>query len=275
MNAFKQQCIALRKKDYTLNEIVRFTGRPKSSVYPHIISISLSDRKLAKIAENSRRLAKKVAASRKGKAQKPYKPFYAWSPDLVLLAGHLLFDGEIKKSCIYNNRSMALIDRFEDLMKLVYDYEPKRYVNKLTGVRRISFHNVALANHVKEKVQELLIDIVKMPRSHQREFLRAFFDDEGCMDYRAKQNKRRIRGYQKDIKILYLVQELLKNFGIESTLQCKNEVVISGKENLLKFQKEINFSEGVRLNPNRKNSIWKKPIEKRVLLDMAIKSFKN
>jgi len=160
-------------------------------------------------------------------------------------------------------------------MKGVYEFEPKKSTDTRTGVHRISYHNVELANHMKDKANALLREIRHMSSAHQCEFLRAFFDDEGCMDYRAKHNKRRVRGYQKDKKILYLIQELLKNFGIESTLQSKNEVVISGKANLQKFQKEINFSKGVRLNPKRANSIWKKPIEKHVLLDIAIRSFKT
>ena len=122
----------------------------------------------------------------------------------------------------------------------------------------------------------MLIRIIKnKPKVEQREFIRAFFDDEGCMDYRPDRNLRRVRGYQNDRSILILIQKLLTSFDIGSKLQGKNEVVITGKGNLKKFQREINFSKGVRLNPRRANSIWKKPIEKRELLDMAIKSFKN
>ena len=54
-----------------------------------------------------------------------------------------------------------------------------------------------------------------------------------------------------------------------------NEVMISGKENLKKFQKEIGFSLGIRRNKNRSNSIWKKPLEKKFLLSEAIKSYKT
>lgn len=95
------------------------------------------------------------------------------------------------------------------------------------------------------------------------------------MDYRMLRNKRMIRGYQNDRQVLLLVKGLLSGFGIESTLQGRNEVVISGKENLVRFRDQINFSDGVRINPNRTNSIWKKNLEKRKLLDMAIESFKK
>ncbi|MEX0918270.1 MAG: LAGLIDADG family homing endonuclease [Candidatus Paceibacterota bacterium] len=160
-------------------------------------------------------------------------------------------------------------------MKVVYKFAPHTHLNPKTGVHRISYHNVELSAFLKSRSLELLTIISDLPRSFQREFLRAFFDDEGCMDFRIDRNLRRVRGYQNDRKILVLIQRLLSHFGIRAILQGKNEVVISGKENLKKFQKEINFSKGVRINPKRTNSIWKKNLEKRKLLDMAITSFKH
>lgn len=276
MNSFKKQCIELRKKDKTLNEIVKITGRSKTSVYFHIKNLTLSNTKREEIKNNTRKRALKNSAARKGIALRPYKPFTKWTPDLVLLVAHLSFDGEIKRRrCVYHNRSKALIDRVTQLMKYVYAYPAKSRTNPETGVIRIEFSNVELRQFLYDKSQELFQLIYKMPKAFQREFLRAFFDDEGCMDVRLDRNLRRVRGYQKDKSILDLVQVLLTNFSIESKIRKPNEVVISGKENLKKFQKEINFSEGVRLNPNRTNSLWKKNIEKRELLDMAIKSFKT
>ncbi len=273
--SFKQQCIELRKKDLTLNEIVKITGRSKTSVYFHIKDISLSNKKKKEVSQNAKVRALKNSAARKGKALRSFKPFSEWTPDLILLVAHLMFDGEIqKKRCCYNNRSESLIQRVEKLMRIVYSYDGNKHYDKRSGVIKISFNNVELGEFLKQKSSELIDEVDKMLPVYQREFLRAFFDDEGCMDYRIKTNKRRVRGYQKDKTVLVLVQKLLKGFAIDATLQGKNEVVISGKENLVLFQKEINFSKGVRLNPNRTNSIWKKDIEKRELLDMAIKSFK-
>ncbi|MBI4086999.1 LAGLIDADG family homing endonuclease [Candidatus Kaiserbacteria bacterium] len=168
---------------------------------------------------------------------------------------------------------MTLIARVEKLMRRVYIYEPKRYTDTGSGVHKLYYHNVALAAFIKEKALLLLKEILLLSRSCQREFLRAFFDDEGCMDFRPQRNLRRVRGYQKNREILFLVQKLLHNLGIEATVQGKNEVVIRGRENLLRFQEEINFSAGVRINGKRSNSIWKKSLEKRELLRRAIDSF--
>ena len=194
---------------------------------------------------------------------------------MVLLVAHLLFDGEIRYTvCGYSNRSILLVKRVEKLMRKVYNFDPSRRNNPQTGVSNLSYHNVALAAYFKKKSKELLAEIRNFPIGFKLEFLRAFFDDEGCMDFRPKDSTRRVRGYQKNTTILHLVQELLANFGIESHVKKPNEVVIIGKENLKKFHKEINFSKGVRVNGNRSNSVWKKSLEKREILKMAIDSYR-
>lgn len=274
--SFKQTCIGLREKDYTLNEIVKITGRGKTSVYFHIKNIPLSALKQRSISEASKKRALDNSANRKGKSLRSFSSFPEWTPQMVLLVSHMMFDGELKKGrCRYHNRSRTLVERVEQLMRLIYEYPPKKTVDSLSGVITLGFYNVALQAYLYERSQDLITNIVSLPQELQKEFLRAFFDDEGCMDYRMLINKRMIRGYQDDRQILLLVEDLLGNFGIESTLQGRNEVVIRGKENLIKFRDEINFSKGVSINPNRTNSIWKKNIEKRVLLDMAIESFKK
>ncbi len=276
MQSFKNQCIALRKQDFSLLEIAKITGRPKTSVYTHIKDIPLSEDKLQRIKKSYGDHIRTYAIGRKGKSEKTFKPFQMWTPKTVLLVAHLVFDGGLyRTTCAYNSRSAALIQRVEKLMCVLYTFEPKRHKNKITGVFRISYHNVALGAYLQKKATELIEVIERLSRSEQREFLRAFFDDEGCMDYRPKRNQRRVRGYQKDVKKLVLVQRLLTNFDIEASIKKPNEVVIKGKKNLQRFQKEINFSPGVRINGKRSNSLWKESLEKRELLDRAIASFRT
>jgi len=254
---------------------MRATGKPKTSIYFHIKDIPLSAERVQAARKISGDHIRQYALARKGKSNRTFNRFGAWTPPLVLLVAHFIFDGEInvRRGCFYNNRSIALIQRVEHLMEEVYAFPPARYVNRITGVHRISFFNVALGAYMFNKSRELLEQIAGMPETHKREFLRAFFDDEGCMTFTRK--KRLIRGYQKDISILFLVQCLLSDLTIASTICMPNEISISGKDNLLRFQKEINFSKGVRINGNRSNSIWKESLEKRELLERAIKSFKN
>lgn len=274
--SFKEQCIALRKQDHSIVEIMRITGRPKTSIYTHIRNLPLSEKRLQSYRKASGQHIRQFAVSRKGKSKKRFTPLSEWTPETVLLVAHLIFDGSLRQRIVaYSNRSEALISRVESLMCNVYGYLPKRSFDSLTGVVRTSYYNVSLALYLKSKSSELLSEIENHDLKLKREFLRAFFDDEGCMDLKLKTNKRRIRGYQKDVELLRVVRNLLKDFGVDSHLELPNEVVISGKENLLKFQKEINFSQGVCINGNRSNSVWKEHLEKRDILQRAIDSYKT
>ena len=276
MNAFKKQCINLRRSGHTLTEITKITGRPKTSVYSHIHNIPLTKERLRLIKIASGIRAKNLALAKKGTSKNTFYKFNKWNEETVTLVAHLLFDGTINKTgCAYNNRNMSLIKAVEESMSSIYDYEPKRYLNNLTGVSRITYHNVALSNYLESKAKKLLLEIELLPKSLKKVFVRAFFNDEGCIDFRPKRNLRQIRGYQKNISILHIIHNLLTDFQIESKIVTPNEIVIIGKNNLIQFRNEINFSSGVRLNGKRSNSIWKKSLEKRALLDQAIKSFKN
>ncbi|OGN13786.1 MAG: hypothetical protein A3C71_02225 [Candidatus Yanofskybacteria bacterium RIFCSPHIGHO2_02_FULL_43_15c] len=184
-----------------------------------------------------------------------------------------MFDGEIKYGGIlYNNRSQILIESFKNLMKQLYSYEPRIYLNKKSGVIRLGYFNVELGPIFKSKAVELVREITTFPLNFQRVFLQAFFNDEGGIYFNG--SKRRVKGYQYNNKILFLVQKLLMNFEIESVVDTRfHEIIIGRRKNLEKFAEEINFASGLCVNGERSNSIWKKSLEKRVILNMALKSY--
>lgn len=275
--SFKEQCIALRKSGRSLGEIIAITGRPKSSIYFHICKVSPGVDAKKRWRDAATRRIVSFNHGRKGRSALGRSPkvFNTWTPHLVQLVGHLLFDGEITlHACVYHNRSSVLIKRVQKLMKFVYDHDPKHGINQLTGVLRVSYFNVELASFMRQKSDELLKGITLLSPECKIAFLKAFFDDEGCMDFRAKSNSRKVRGYQKNVRVLLIVKTLLKSFGIEARIVPPNEVVISRKTNLVTFRSKIGFSPGVKINGDRSNSLWKKHLEKRMLLDMAIASFK-
>ena len=271
---FKKTCIELRKKGLRLSQIIEATGRSKTSIYFHIKDIPLSEKTITRIKKESGERIRKFAIARKGKSTRTFNRFEKWTPELVLLIAHLSFDGDILRGvCSYNNRNNTLIERVVKLMVGLYSFMPARYVNKTTGVMRVAYHNVELSAYLHEKSQELLRVITTLTVAHKKEFLRAFFDDEGCMDFRPERYKRSVRGYQKNKKILTIIKELLNDLGITAHLEEPNEVVISGRADLSRFQEMINFSDGVEVNGNRTNSTWKKNIEKKELLNRALKSY--
>ena len=275
MNSFKELCIRLRKKDYSLAEIAKRTKRSKTSVYFHIRGIPLSKTKIGLIRKAYGARFAALAYARKGKSKRGFKKIKHWDDSAVVLVSHLIFDGEIKGSgCVYTNRSSVLLKKIESAMKEIYIHEPKRYFDKKTGVSKIAYFNVALSAHLRPKAKELLAGVFDLSVEQKRLFLQAFFDDEGCIDFKPIRNVRRVRGYQKDVHILAVIHSLLKEFKITSKVQLPNEVVVTGKENLENFQKEINFSSGIYMNGKRANSVWKVDTEKRELLQRAIYSFK-
>ncbi len=143
-------------------------------------------------------------------------------------------------------------------------------------MHRVSYFYIELANYFREKAAQLKQHIISAPLEEKKVFLRAFFDDEGCMSYDQKRNSRKVRGYQGNRENLLLIQALLRDFDIDSKIEkgYTYEVVIGGKNNLVKFRDKINFSKGVYINPKRSNSLWRKKLQKRDLLDMAIANYK-
>lgn len=276
-----QKCRVLRRKGFTLREISKLIKVPTTTIFDYVRDIpfshKLKERIKLKQIENTKRLIKFNIETRKGKCisgrivPKPKN----WSCDLIYLMAHFMFDGEITShSCVYHNRSGALIDGVRTVMKKIFNLEPYIYLNKETGVHRISYHYIELAIYAQKKSKELLKYIQKTNKKEKIIFLRAFFDDEGCTGLWKR--KKLVRGYQKDLKILELVQRLLKDFNIHSKIDKKyKEIVVSRKENLVKFQNLINFSKGVFINPKRKNSIWKRKLEKRKILSKLINSYQK
>jgi hypothetical protein len=277
MNPLREQCLVLRKRGHTLSEIMALTGGSKSTVYGYIREIPLDAARLRATRVAAGKRIREFALARKGKSVRGFTALKAWRRETVSLVAHLMFDGGIypHRGCVYSNRSVALLEQVERAMKAVYTFPPVLHQDPVTGVRRISYHNVALAGYLDGKAAELVDRIRELPSDCKRAFVQSFFDDEGCIDYRPHENRRSVRGYQKDVDLLTLIQELLREFDISARIIKPNEIMIVGKQNLLQFKKEINFSPGVYINEHRTNSRWKKNLEKRQILGIAIKSFKT
>lgn len=102
-----ERCRKLRKRGFTLWKIIKATGLPKTTVYDHIYDIPLPPEIKEKIKSEARkRINEYIRRERKRKCMpgrvvpKPKD----WTPDLVFLVSHFMFDGEINKgSCVYSN----------------------------------------------------------------------------------------------------------------------------------------------------------------------------
>jgi len=272
-----EKCQNLRRKGFTLDEIIKVTKLPKTTVFDHIQDIPLSVERKREIQEDSIKRITEFSRKRKGKCipgRVVPKP-KGWTKELICLVAHFMFDGEITKGgCIYQNRNEDIINQVRDLMKVIFNLKPYERFYKETGVHRISYYYVELADYIRGKAKELKQYIKTALLGEKKIFLQSFFDDEGCVYY--WRNARKVRGYQHNLEILRLIQKLLRDLDIESKIDEKyKEIVISKKPNLIKFRDKINFSKGIFINPNRKNSIWKKKLEKREILNKIINSYQK
>lgn len=269
------EMIQMRRDGLTLTEIQNKTGLSKTTIFHHIQSVPKSDALKYKLRLISQELQKKVSDSRRGKSVKSYtfKKPEKWDPDFVNLVAHFLFDGQITRgSCTYYNRNETLLNGIIKSMNKILGVSDYKKYNSSGGVKRVAYHNVEIVAFLRRKRDELQTYIFGASEKEKLSFLKSFFDDEGCVSYSAK--RRLIRGYQHSLNILKIVSTLLSEFTIQNRVDEKYyEIYISRKENLIKFQKFVNFTPGVTINGARSNSIWKKSLEKREILKMAVDSY--
>jgi hypothetical protein len=196
-----------------------------------------------------------------------------WSVQLVHLIAHLTFDGRIDRyGCAYYSRSVHQAQHVGALLRQLFGVVPK-LSQRPGGIWIVRYYHVGLAAWLLKKECALPTVMMRSPR-WRRQWLRAFFDDEGHVF--IGKNIRRVRASQKHVGTLKLAQHLLSNIGIASRVDQRAQAVeITGRNNLLQFQQQINFSEGLRINPLRANGRWKQPLEKRRLLELALTSYLN
>ena len=72
MNVFAQQCISLRKKDYSLPEISKITGRAKTSIYYYIRNLPLSAERVLQTRKKNAAHMRSLALGRKGLSAKAF-----------------------------------------------------------------------------------------------------------------------------------------------------------------------------------------------------------
>jgi len=269
------KCRELRIKGYSLGEISFATGIAKSSLYSYIKDISLDPEQKKDIEIRRKEKNKNKINPRKGKClpgREIIKPT-SWSSDLVHIVSHFMFDGRVSQDCcIYYSNNKYQIEHMKKLLSRIFKAKPEVKLRD-NGVYGLTFYHVEFADYIKNRKDKLLSYLNNgASELEKRLFLKAFFDDEGCVYYRD--DKRRVRGYQKSYLILEQIRNLLSSFGIRARINKKaTDIEISGQRNLIRFSKEINFSPKIYINPNRKNGIWKKKISKREILDLALKSY--
>jgi len=272
----REKCRKLRRQGLSLGRIVKVTKLSKTTVWDQIKDICFSEKARERFESDRKKRVARSNRRRRGKCwpgRIVIKPSN-WSPELIYVLSHFLFDGCVKRRyCQYYNTSKMQIELMKERVKNLFGIDTLTKLRK-NNVLSIGYHYVELGEYTIKKTKELKRYIKTASLEEKRIFLRSFFDDEGCISIGNDYRKRIVRGYQHSREILKLIQNLLKDFSIEGKINKTNtEICISRRPNLIKFQKEINFSPGIYINPNRKNGIWKTKLEKREILEMAINSY--
>lgn len=271
------QCQRLRAKGNSFGEISSQTRIARSTLHAYLKKIFLSIGQIQEIEVRRKAKCKSKPNPRKGRClagREIVKP-KNWSDKLVHIVAHFMFDGRVDEySCTYYSKDRYQIDHMRCLLREVFGAKPRIKLRD-NGVYGLLFHHVELASYIKdrqEKIFEYLNNGASL--SSKKEFLKAFFDDEGNVYY--SKSTRRVRGYQKSCQRLEVIKGLLSIFGISGRIN-KNAtyIEITGRENLAKFSQNIDFSPRIYLNPERKNSIWGKKISKKRLLGLSVDSYKK
>lgn len=202
---------------------------------------------------------------------------------MVRIIAHLMGDGSVTyKDLRYHNKNEQMLEEFrKDMIREFGEIHftmgkvnsGTSFIN--TGKRDIIKTMHKYAKSYRSGDIEIPKDILNGHLELKKEFLRAFFDDEGTTGLRVykKTNeiKRDVRVTSKSLKIIKQMKKILEN---ELDIKCNkiyndkkviNEKIyvtwalqITGRENLKKFQKEVNFNHR----------------EKKVKLNTMIKSYK-
>lgn len=270
-------CRRLRIRGFSLGEISSVMKLSKSTVHAYVKNILLDSEQIEQIENRRKTKNSSKINPRKGKClpgREINKPKY-WSDDLVHIVAHFMFDGRVgEDSCIYYSKDEYQIMHMKNLLEKIFKANPKVQLRD-NGVYGLSFYHVELADYIKN-CEKVIFSYLNNGATQLRKklFLQAFFDDEGNVFY--KDDKRRVRGYQKSFMILEQIRGLLINFGIKGKINKKaTDIEISGQRNLTKFAKEINFSPEIYINPFRRNGIWKRKISKRGILNLVLNSYQK
>ena len=199
--------------------------------------------------------------------------------DLAFLLGALVAEGSFhQKQILFNNQDPEFYRKVKNIIESQFA-GVKLYERQIKGncwelslyhQRAVKFlENIGLNNNVSSK-KEIPFTILRSKKELIRQFLTGLFEGDGCVivhkDKRHNGKSIELAYNSKSQKLIEQLKTLLLNFGVVTSLPYKDKrnscykLLVSGRENIQKFQKEINFFSGRKkaalaqistINPNR------------------------
>lgn len=200
--------------------------------------------------------------------------------ELGSIVGHILGDGSIEKKYLqpfYTNSNISLIKEFINNMEHVFGIEPRiwlqksgnfksktKWVKRIYSLRDISknyqiglfypricgilLHNI-LGKFACGNKKEITEQIKKSNKNLKLGLIKAFFDDESCVDHKSQM----LRVFQDNKQLLDDLKDLLSEIGIDSNPirsyvkrdKPRHYFNITKRKNFLKYYDLINFTSKV------------------------------
>lgn len=209
-------------------------------------------------------------------------------PRLGTIVGHILGDGSIDKKysqVFYTNKNIDLVKEFVKCMKIIFNIEPRiwlqksgnfkkssKWIKKLDSLEKAPLNSqigifypkicgiilyFILGKFAFGHKKKITKEILNANSEFQSALIRAFYDDEGHVD-----SSNSIRIWQKNLKLLIDIKLMLNNLGIKSSpirhyRKRGNKHYffnISSYSEFVKFIELIGFT-SVNKNNNLKNLI--------------------
>lgn len=217
--------------------------------------------------------------------------------DLGILVGLLLTDGCVtgvnsrKQKVVFTNKSRPLINFFKEEFTKVFGETNFIEILRQNGVTNTEVNSKQIVTELLKLTPTFrtkpfdsgaLTDVkipefVKgLPAENLKKVFQAMFSADGGVVLRVRLNNKRkkweilreIRLFSKQPKLKEEISELLKKLGFNLKVR-KDCIALVRKQDMVKFQREIRFVDGVKVT---KNKIWGGN-DKNAILDLLVKTF--
>lgn len=230
----------MRANGYSHSEIANKFGTSKSTIFYHTSNIEVSPNGKKRLKTIRRIISAKTGFQRRYKIPARSKKMTKAKARLI---AHLLGDGGVYKNQIcYRNSEPRLIEQFIQDFQFVYGVRPwKKYWDENKFATGSGIVEVIRDLHKCANKREFPIEIINANKAIQKEFIRAFSDDED-----GPMSRNRIRITSTNRLYLNSISKMLENFKIWSVIngpyhRGESLLDINRKESVLEYIRQIGF----------------------------------